>query len=178
MKKVVLAVLLGSILVAGTVFAQHPDGLGIGITGGGGFHWSDKVQSWGDRVHGSTGLSLKVPALPIYWGLKFNFSLGFFRMDLLGDYYIFDNAITSGSGFNLGWYLGAGGYFSFLNAYVSGFSLGLRIPAGLDLTLLDNKLDIFFEIAPSFGIGFYPKGAEVAFFDGGMAFTLGGRIWF
>jgi hypothetical protein len=181
MKKVVLMVLLGSILAAGTVFAQHPEGLGIGFSGHGGFYWSEDVLGLG-RGNGGVALSLKIPSVPVYWGIKFDFANSFFRMNLQGDYYIFDQSLWSGSGLNLGWYLGLGGYFSFLrysvlDAGMNGFGFGVRVPLGLDLTLLNNKLDVFVEMAPAFGLGFWPDAPDPAFFDGGMSFSLGGRVW-
>jgi hypothetical protein len=181
MKRFVLVLFFGLILVGG-VFSQHPGGWGIGLSGHGGFFWSDKANAWGDHGNGGAAFSLKAPVLPVFWGLKFDLGHDLFRTDLMGDYYILDRSILSESGFNLGWYIGPGGYFSFLHVSalgtgMNGFALGLRVPIGLDLMFLNNRLEVFFETAPSFGLGFWPDASEPAFFDGGISFSIGGRIW-
>jgi hypothetical protein len=176
MKKVVLTVLLGLILVVGGVFADHPDGWGLGVVGQFFGHW----DGFGDRSTGGPGFSLKVPSLPIYWGLNLGFRSHYFGLALTGDYYIFDKPIVENGDFTFGWYLGPGGYFRFGHfSLISDWSyidFGVRVPIGLSFQFL-KRFEIFFDIAPSIGL-------EIDFGDdsgvglgGGFGFDFGGRIW-
>ena len=67
----------------------------------------------------------------------------------------------------------------FANAVFSdddtGFDAGLRVPVGLSLMLFRDGLEIFFHVAPSFGIHLLPSfGTSDPFFP----FALGIRLWF
>ena len=179
MKKLLIVIALVAILATGTAFADHPDGFGIGLVGS---------YGWGG---GGGGLSLKIPSIPIYWGVFFwgyedNFSLG-----VTGDYYLLDDQIVS----ILHWYLGLGGFFNFNNhtrhwankdySY-SSFYLGARIPIGLSLQPIP-LLEVFLDVAPSFGVHIrssqkaddgheFQKGG--AGFAWGWPIEVGLRLWF
>lgn len=158
MKKLILVLFIG-LLVCTAAFADHP-GLGIGIVGGGG---------WGGVGTGNIGLSLKIPRMPVFWGLYFPFYADNynFGMGITGDFYIFDrnlvtNDFTNEDGtykFKLDWYLGVGGFFSFHTWRAwhnrdsgGGADIGIRVPIGLSWHII-KQLELFFGIHP--GIGFY-----------------------
>ena len=151
MKKLILVLLIG--LSLGTAaFADH-EGLGIGIVGGGG---------WSGTGMGNVGLSLKIPDLPVFWGIYFPFYYGgsFFGLGITGDYYIFDSNLTSKEltnedgmyKFRLDWYLGVGGFFSF-RAWKGGgdFDFGIRVPVGLSWHII-RQLEMFLGLYPGLGI--------------------------
>jgi hypothetical protein len=187
MKKIVLVIALAAILATGTVFADHPGGLGIGLVGG--FGWG------GFNGEGAYGLSLKFPGIPIFWALNLGGGSDYFRIGLTGDNYIIDQAIAPDIGLN--WFFGVGGFFNFYNRTDentfgkwsrTNFNLGVRVPVGLSWQPV-NLLEIFLDIAPSLGL--YVDGAyksktalgekehkgDVGFFWG-LPLEIGIRLWF
>ena len=171
MKKIVLVLIIG--LIVGTAaFADH-EGLGIGIIGGGSLGW----------YHGGfVGLSLKIPAVPIYWGIYPGFYRHGVSVGLTGDFYIFDNNLYSSQmtnedgtyNFKLDWFLGVGGY---VNMHLwkdnTGASFGVRVPIGLSWHII-RQLELFFDIGPS--IGFY-LGGDGPHMDANGFAELGLRFW-
>jgi hypothetical protein len=161
MKKLAIIGILGLVLGIGGLFADHPDGLGIGI-----------------EFNGGTGgfgpaLSLKIPSLPIFWSVGLSFGGDYFGLGLTGDYYFIDKALVPD--INLGWYVGVGG-FAYLgfNDDDMWFGLGARVPIGLSWQFLE-KFELFVEIAPQLGLEILPdpKFPYGNFFTG----ALGARIW-
>jgi len=170
MKKLVLVLLIG-LLVGTAAFADH-DGLGIGLIlgGGGGFHGGGFYP----------GLSLKVPSLPIFWGIYASWynnanwgNTNYFGLTVTGDYYIIDSNLVSKTETNadgsykvkLDWFFGLGGAvnMNFWNIRYwdgsmdgkreSGFGLGLglRIPIGLSWHVI-TPFEIALGLAPTFGV--------------------------
>jgi hypothetical protein len=188
MKKVVVVIALAAILATGTAFADHPDGLGIGIVGTYGIGWG-----------GAGGaLSLKIPSVPIYWGISMGLSENFFRLGLTGDSYLIDQALVKDIG--LHWFLGLGGWLDFYNHSTTSwenkkysaasFGLGARLPIGLSWQPV-KFLEIFLDVAPSLGLWINTEakykdsvGIEHTWREGGIGFPawgipleLGLRIW-
>jgi hypothetical protein len=159
--------------VTAGVFAEHPNGLGIGVVG-------QYNSSW-DGFAGNAGgaLSLKVPGLPIFWGINFDFRSHYFGVGVTGDYYIIDQTLLSNIG--LGWYLGLGGYagIGIWDNY-NMIRFGGRLPIGLSFRPI-NLLEIFLDVAPSLGVGLYTGGWTGAddfhFPEGGLGVDIGIRLW-
>lgn len=150
MKKLVLVLTMG-LFLSTAAFADH-DGLGIGLIlgGGGGFF----------GVGFSPGLSLKTPALPIFWGIYAGLGSNHFGVTVTGDFYIVDKSLVSSTATSedgtykvrLDWYFGLGGAVS-LNSWHNNFGLGLglRIPIGLSWHVV-TPFEIALGLAPTFGI--------------------------
>jgi hypothetical protein len=165
MKKLLFVFILVTTISAGTAFADHPNKLGIGIMG----TW---YHNWGGGWDGGGALSLKVPSVPIFWGISLGFSEHYFKIGLQGDKYFVDRVLLKEA--FLHWYLGLGGWLSFYgddydHAY---FSLGARLPIGLSFQPVD-VLEIFLEMAPSLGLQVVP----LYFPAGGWPVSLGIRVW-
>lgn len=188
MKKFAAVCIIGLVLGTTGVFAQHPDGWGIGVVGQGG-------GGLGGLNGFGPALSLKAPVVPVYWGLNFSIRNRWFGFGVTGDYYIFDRALVPDIG--LGWYFGVGGYLGF-GAYndpydwydYSYLNFGVRVPIGLSWVLplsLPVKLELFLDIFPSLGLGLgfwdseydnYDHDKNHVNFDFNFGGELGLRVWF
>lgn len=193
MKKLVIAVALVAILATGTVFADHPDGWGIGLMGRGGYGWGASDGSGGSSLGGGA-LSLKAPSLPVYWGINLDLSYRYFGAGVTGDFYLIDDNLIEQI---LGWYLGLGGFVGF-STWGAGsdyswtsVSLGVRLPIGLSLQIPISSigLEVFLAVVPNLGIGFWfwdskydqhwkDNGRKNIGVVGGIGGELGFRIWF
>ncbi|GHU01729.1 hypothetical protein FACS1894147_02130 [Spirochaetia bacterium] len=181
-KRIVMAMILGVSLSVGAAFAQHPGGLGIGVVAQYGGSWDD----WGPSRFSGLAVSLKLPSIPIFWGINLDFfQSDWFGISATGDKYIFDNPLVQA--INLGWYLGLGGYgsvgFSTGSADNLRIGAGVRAPVGLTWNY-KQKVEVFLDIAPSIGIrlgigddyGEKPKESPLGL-DGGLAGDFGVRLW-
>ena len=165
MKKFVLVLALVAIFAAGTAFADHPNGLGIGVVGGFSGGWSG-----GGGVPGY-GLSLKLPSMPIFWVANFSAWSDGFWLGLRGDNYRIDDALVDDF---LHWYFGLGGYGSVLiSSNYTHFDIGVRVPIGLSLQLAQT-FEFFIEFAPSIGVYI---GDSIGL-GGGWGGAGGIRLWF
>jgi hypothetical protein len=186
MKKLVAAVLLGLVLCTAGAFADHPKGWGVGLVGQYGDYWKD-----GDAL-GGVALSLKAPALPVFWGINIRFPNHGFKLGVTGDYYFIDQYLVPKVGF--GWFLGVGGYLDFATYNYTflgkdynqtAFALGARVPIGLSLRPVDF-FEVFIDFAPSLGVVFYSgnvyndywKDEDKLDLDGGWQGDIGLRFWF
>jgi len=177
MKKLLLIVSLVLFLAVGA-FADHPSGWGLGIMGRGG---------WGNGDYGTGGggaLSLKVPSVPIYWGINADFGRHYFGAGVTGDYYFIDDNLVDKV---IGWYLGLGafaGLYSWSaydnNDSYTAFTVGGRLPIGLSFqfpVVLDG-LELFVAAVPNLGAAIKFGGDS----GGGLFFNIGGelglRLWF
>lgn len=177
MKKIIIVFALAAILATGTAFADHPDGWGVGIVGG-------YYGGWEGGGYPHFGLSLKVPDLPIFWGINLNISSYYFGLGVTGDYYFIDKILAPD--INLHWFLGVGGWVN-LGIWNTGnkdggvaFGLGARVPIGLSWQLdLGGSpltfLEIFLDVAPSLGVYIAPG---FHFPAGGWPIEFGLRLWF
>ncbi|MDR0562527.1 MAG: hypothetical protein LBG73_07535 [Spirochaetaceae bacterium] len=202
MKKLFAVCIIGLALGTAGVFADHPDGWGIGP--GFGFNWGWPFGGGGGSAPGIY-LSLKAPKLPVFWGLSLGFGTNYFGLGVTGDWYIIDKPLAPAA--KLHWFLGVGGFLT-LNiwggswSYAGGsakwsyleFGGGVRVPVGLSWQPLD-WLEVFGEINASLGIGGstdsvieYDVGGEKlkhTYHEGGLWFPVGGlggaigvRFWF
>lgn len=197
MKKLFLCGALGLVLAVSGVFADHPSGLGIGILGR--FGWS-----YGGGGFGGGALSLKLPSIPIFWGVNAGIGTNYFGFGVTGDKYLIDQTLANiGGSVPFGWYLGLGGYFNFASwtwkddyigsdlkrhdATKTDLGFGVRVPIGIDLQIPIStiKLEVFLEAAPSLGLGIYiwdkdsPRGKDEAAVGLGFSIpgSLGVRLW-
>jgi hypothetical protein len=185
MKKLFAVCVIGLALGVTGVFAQHPGGLGVGVIGSFGLGG------------GGAALSLKVPALPIYWGisLKLKGSSGAghtseFGFGVSGDYYFYDQALVPDIG--LGWYLGGGAFIGYWSATwhaTAGakdwtyalLQVGGELPIGLSWMIpIPVKLELFIQAVPNIGVKFALSGND--YYDGDLLWwdiggNLGIRIW-
>jgi|TergutMp193P3_1026864.scaffolds.fasta_scaffold22514_3 hypothetical protein len=170
MKKLLLVLLVGLGLTT-SAFADH-EGLGVGFIGG-----------WGWPSHGYAGLSLKVPKLPIFWGIYPVFAGQSFGVGVTGDFYFIDKNLVSSTmtnedgnyNFKLDWFLGLG---MFLNTWFwdggANVGLGARVPIGLSWHII-KQLELFFDFAPGVGVSFNSGGVWGPYWAG--ALEIGLRFW-
>jgi len=167
MKKLLFALVLVTVMSTG-LFAQRPDGWGIGVM-------AQYSMDW-DGFHGSSSaaFSFKAPQLPIYWALNARFTNNYSRIGISGDYYLLEQSLVDD--INFGWYLGLGGYLGLTSNGGTGVFFGARLPVGLYIMPVQEvPLEIFVELVPTLGIAIFDD--TVDFPDGGMQFAIGIRFW-
>jgi hypothetical protein len=190
MKKIT-ALIFTVVLAVGSAFADHPSGWGIGIQGG----WTGGWK--GSSGYGGGALSLKIPSIPVFWGISGGIASDVFRISVTGDYYIIDKILIPEA--KLGWYLGIGGYVGFYNYSSTWYNtkynaaslgFGARLPIGVSWQPIDF-LELYLDVAPSLGVaidfeGTYKDGGGnkhtwreggVYFPDGGWGLDIGIRFW-
>ena len=159
MKRIVLLVLLSLLTVSTGAFAAR-NGLALGAEA-----VSTNFNSWGGRF------VAHLPSVPLYFGLGGYAGPGGSGMDLTADYWVTQGHL--GSVFD--YFIGVGGYLA-LDTNPFSFSLGVRIPIGLQAWVLGNDLlEIFFEVAPAW-IPVSSGGFSALTFA--VQPALGFRIWF
>jgi len=170
MKRKIL-VLLMILVISASTFAARPPGWAIGIVGQYDLAW--------DGFEGAPGVafSLKIPQLPIYWGINLDLPRHGFGISLTGDRYFIE------SGRDIGWFMGLGAYagiFSYNQAQVEWHSLrvGARVPIGLYI-FPTTFLEFFVNLAPNLGVGLYfgDYDDRFKFPEGGLGLDLGLRLW-
>ena len=171
MRKITLVFFLVALLSV-SAFADHPSGWGVGVVGQGSFGLSGAGR-------GGAALSLKMPHLPIYWGIDFGLSKNYLGIGATGDLYFIDDTLARD--INLGWFFGLGAYADvyLYNGSESGISLGVgaRTPIGVNIFPL-NFLEIFLDLAPSLGVGFGIGDRGGIGLDSGIGADFGVRFWF
>ena len=174
MKRLLLALLIG-MAVSATTFADHAqDSLGLGGIFGAGVGWNGRI-SHPDFYPAS--LSLKIPKVPLFWGLKVWLFNGYdFGLGITGDYYFAEPNLVSTTKSNddgsyqlkIDWYVGAGFY---VNMYrddqsyrswdghhrkiVFGCDGGLRVPFGVSWHAMGDikKLEVSMGSVGGVGLG-------------------------
>ncbi|MDR0314020.1 MAG: hypothetical protein LBI14_10535 [Treponema sp.] len=172
MKKFILVLVL-AVLVAGAVFADRPSGFGIGAMG--------QTQGWGWKgfVYTETyglAVSLKIPSVPIFWGVHLYFYKGSLAVGVSGDYYLIDKTIIPSV--NFGWYFGLGAYAG-VNLKSGSFDIhaAARLPVGLYIIPVDF-LEVYFAVVPHLGVAVAINPIGVNFPYGGLGAEIGIRFWF
>jgi len=166
-KKLALGAALAAILATGTAFAGiefgpspvHPDGWGIGILGG--FGLDGRVNL------GGAALSLKAPALPIFWGINLDFWGGGWAAGVQGDFYFLGSMFDDSETF--GWFFGLGAFANIARHYGgtihhhtygsrtrewTRFGAGVRVPIGLTFQPWDF-FEVFGNLAGRFGLNYF-----------------------
>jgi len=175
MKKILTVFALIAVITAGTAFADHPDGFGVGIQVGGGGTW----DSGKFAIQKGLAFSLKLPSFPVYWAIDLEIDSGFTYIGVSGDYYFIDAVLVKDIGLN--WYLGfgAGASIGIADDYF-GLSAVARLPVGLSWQLpLNagplNAFEVYLQVVPSVGARITPG---FKFPAGGWPINLGVRLWF
>jgi hypothetical protein len=166
-KKIAIAIALAAILAIGRAFAVQ-DGLGIGVVGGG----HGRLGSSGS-VAGGGALSLKLPTIPVYWGINFSFWETLW-LGVSGDFiHLIDNqALVKDIG--LSWFIRLGLYGKILlGSSLSALDFGARLPIGLSWQPV-KLFEIFLDAVPSLGISIY----DGIHLSDGWSGELGIRLWF
>jgi hypothetical protein len=159
MKKVAVLVLAGLLAASAGAFAAR-SGFALGAEAA-----STNFSSWGGRF------VAHFPSVPLHFGLGGYIGAGGFGLDLTADYWV--NHGHLGSFFD--YYIGLGGYLA-LNTTPFWFSLGARIPLGIQAWVLGNDLlEIFLEVAPAW-VPVSSGGFSALAFE--VQPALGFRIWF
>ena len=173
MKKLVMVIALATILATGSVFAVQ-DGFGIGVVGGFGGGWGAV-----GTVAGGGALSLKLPGVPVYWGINLDIWGDGMWVGLTGDFiHLIDNKPIV-KAIALNWFIRGGLYGKvFIGGSSLGLDIGARLPIGLSWQPI-KLIELFLDVAPSIGLGmsFNPDGVGLGV-GGGWAGELGIRLWF
>jgi hypothetical protein len=160
MKKLFAVCIIGLVLGVTGVFAERPDGLGIGIQGGGG------IVGFGGA------LSLKLPSLPVFWAISAAATNDHTVFGVTGDIYMWEGGLLPDVG--LDWYAGPGGYFNLSVDDDLDFSLGVRGVAGLSwVPPLPIALEVYVQADAGLGISISP----FYFPNFGLGGNLGVRLW-
>jgi hypothetical protein len=160
-----LAVLLSVFLVAGTssIFA-----FGIGL----------QANSNAEDVYApGLALTFKLDTIPLVFAANWNIGDTVQTYGLTGDYWAINKPITDIGNSSLNWFLGLGFFLNmtFIEDEDMQSAIGLRLPLGLNMFVIDGLLEPYIMIAPSFGVRFVPSlGAENLFWP----MSAGFRIWF
>jgi len=164
MKKLIFVLLIG-LLAGSAAFADH-DGFGIGAVVGGGVTNGGWLKTDGLFY---PGLSLKIPSIPIFWGLNANIHPydNYGGFDITGDVYLFEPNMVSSTATNddgsyykikIDWYFGLGmGLSSNFWHHGAGVGMCLRVPIGVSWHVVEP-----FEIAVGSvpAVGFYSMNAR------------------
>ncbi len=155
-KKILIITMILLILSSASVFA-------IGV--GGAFSFSP----FGDSVYYGGALSLKLDNWPLL-GISAAAQNGNFHLGLTADWWFINQNLTG----PLNFYAGIGGYGALTMGSYFDANLGLRIPFGLNIFVID-PLELFLELAPAAGIRF---GQNFKFPAWSMQTAIGFRFWF
>lgn len=154
MRKVVLIVL--AILLIAAVGASA-DTFGVGVAAG--------LSPFGGLPGQNVMLSVKVPQLPILWGVGAQLSQGGFNLGVTADWWLYTQNLFS----FVNLYIGPGLYVALPN-----FELGGRVPIGLNAYPIE-VLELFLEFAPTWA-PITGEGFDTSNF--GLQGSFGLRFWF
>ena len=154
-KKIVIIALILMVVLAVGGFA---DSFGVGAA------WS--LSALGGLPNAAM-LSVKIPQLPIVWGLAAQFGADNFNFGLTADWWLYQQNLVS----FIGLYVGPGLYVSLPQP----FEIGGRVPIGLNAFPLDF-LELFVEVAPALVLFSSADGVTIPNFRLQAAF--GFRFWF
>jgi len=167
MKRLILVLVLFAIIAASSVFADHPNGFGIGIQGGTSGEWEG-----GGGFHNGAALSLKLPSIPVFWAVRLDIWEDYFYLRVSGDKYLIDSTLVKDIGLN--WYLGLGLGVGLGIGDPLGLGVSARLPVGLSWQPIP-LLEVFLQLVPNLGVAILP---DFHFPYGGWGGDLGIRLWF
>ena len=157
MKKKILLLVLAILMIASA------SSFAIGI--GGAFSFSPI----GSSPYNGGALSLKIDDLPLL-GVSVSASNGQFNIGGTADWWMYNEPLVE----ILNLYAGIGGFASISLGTSTNFDLGVRIPVGLNIFVLD-PLELFLEVAPAVGV---TLGDNFNFPSWGLQSAIGFRFWF
>jgi hypothetical protein len=128
---------------------------GIGLQGGGGLGG------------GGGAVTFKLDSIPLIFAVSAYGNSGGFVIGATADYWL-DNPTISGP---FGWFYGVG-----VGATVGGFGddlifgANVHVPVGVNVMLLQEKLELYLQAAPGLGIGITPDFGLGFFLDASLGF--------
>ena len=159
MKKLILLLII-ALMFSTAAFADHAeDSLALGGTSGIGLGWNGLIYA--DFYPAS--LSLKIPKVPVFWGLSVKPFRGF-GLGITGDWYFWEPNLVEGTRTNedgsyelkIDWYVGAGFYANmYMGKDYLGGDGGLRIPFGVSWHAMQQirQLEVCVGSVAGLGIG-------------------------
>jgi len=152
-------VLLAAILV---VFGSQAFGFGIGA------EVSAPYTSSG--VGTGAAVTFKLDKVPYLFALGASGNNRGAHLGVTADYWMAQGRLVE----FLDWYAGPGLFVGLSTGDNAGIDAGVRIPVGLDVYVLNKKLEFFLELAPAIGLAVSP----FQFPTLGLQNALGFRFWF
>lgn len=120
-------------------------------------------------------LTLKTDKIPLVFALNWNIQDSVQTFGLTGDYWLLNKSITRVGDGSLNWFFGLGFFTNMTFANNFNMNAGIRVPVGLNMFIIDNVLEPYIQIAPSFGVRVVPSlGVGNVFFP----ISAGFRVWF
>jgi len=162
-RKTLLTAVFAALVSAGAALASpiHQDGLGIGVFGG-------VSAGWSGGMHETAALSLKLPAIPVLWGVTFHgLRSGALGVGLQGDFYLLGARLFPA----LSWFFGLGAYAVFRLEDEPSVVLGGRIPLGASWHPA-SFVEAFVSTVASMGFASGEGGIR-----GGLGVEAGVRFW-
>lgn len=168
MKKFLIAAAFAAGM-ATSAFAAHSsmEGLALGV------EWRGDYVFGGNSFANGAAFTFKLPGIPPVFGLSFYIGNAF-SMGLTADWWLWKPTLASGA-IDVCLYVGPGLYGQVLLGSTFNLDLGLRIPVGLQLWVL-QPLELFIEIAPAIGVG--GIGGTISFPRVTLQSAVGLRFWF
>ena len=116
-----------------------------------------------------------------HFAVNWNFGETTNTVGLTADLWFFNPSIVNFKVGSLGFFLGGGLYAQTVmgkdfDLDYFDYNLGLRVPVGVNVKLMNNLLEVFVQVAPSIGVSVYPEFGFDDHFTFPMA--LGLRFWF
>ncbi|QEN05735.1 hypothetical protein EW093_13800 [Thiospirochaeta perfilievii] len=165
MKKLSLLIITSIFVGTSSLFS-----LGLGIQG--------NINA-GEFFAPGVALSLKLDSVPFYFAFNWQFEEEVKNFSLTSDYWALNKTMLYVNNQPLNLFFGLGAYCNVTidqsqNGDYFQPSLGLRIPVGINMYILDRVLEPFIQVAPSFGIHFIPSlGADTVYWP----LSVGIRMW-
>ena len=138
---------------------------------GGAFAWGIGVQAGGGYPNpGNVAVTFKLDQLPLVFASNFYIGNSFY-VGITGDYWFLNDTLVG----PLNWYIGGGLGLGF-GGFDDNFALNMaaRLPIGLNMFLVDNFIEPYFQVVPGLGLNFLPSFGAGFVFDA----NLGIRFWF
>jgi hypothetical protein len=160
------------LVLSAALFADHADdkvAVGLFLGGGWGSAGGGVVFDNGGGLF-TPGFSLKIPGIPVFWGLNAFFS-SVTGLSVSADYYLVDRDLVKDGSFDLDWFLGIGAFTHLFFGDYTGGVLGVRLPIGLSWHI-NQVFELFLDVAPGIGVSF-----NSGPFYGSLTAELGFRAW-
>ena len=151
-------IILAAVLLVGIAIAGSAQSFGIG--------GSFSIDALGG-LPSSAMLSIKVPQVPVLWGIGAQLGTSNFDLALTADWWLYRQGLVS----FIGLYVGPGLYARLPQV----IEIGGRVPIGINAYPL-NFLELFLEVAPT--LLFFSSDSGVTIPRFGLQGAFGFRFWF